>query len=257
MLRCLRADLHIHTCLSPCGDITMSPYRIVTKAREMKLDIIGICDHNSAENVQATKNVSLDKNIKVFAGMEVTTTEEVHIIALFDETRTVLDLQKQVYEHLPPGENNEALFGPQIIANELDEVEGYNKRLLITATSITLKQLVVEIHNLGGLAIASHVDRETYGIIGQLGFIPDDLELDALEISPRISRAEALARFPEINKFPLISASDAHHLDDIAKAPTSFLLEAPTISEIRKALRNQLGRKIIIGSSEDCIGIHT
>jgi len=246
MLRCLRADLHIHTCLSPCGDLTMSPYRIVTRAREMKLDIIGICDHNSAENVQATKNASSDKNIKILAGMEVTTAEEVHIIALFDETREVLDLQKQVYEHLPPVENNEALFGPQIIVNELDEVEGYNKRLLITATSITLKELVAEIHNLGGLAVASHIDRETYGIIGQLGFIPDDLELDALEISPRISRSEALARFPEINKFPLISASDAHHLEDIGKAPTSFLLEAPTIHEIEKALTNRDGRKVLL-----------
>ena len=246
MLRCFRADLHVHTCLSPCGDVTMSPYRIVTRAKEMKLDIIGICDHNSAENVQATKNASSDKNITVLAGMEVTTAEEVHIIALFDETRAVLDLQKQVYEHLPVVENNEAVFGPQIIANELDEVEGYNKRLLITATSITLKQLVAEIHDLGGLAIASHVDRETYGIIGHLGFIPDDLKLDALEISPRISRADALARFPEINKFPLITASDAHHLDDIAKAPTSFLLEAPTIDEIKKALANRDGRKVLL-----------
>ncbi len=245
MLRCLHADLHIHTCLSACGDLTMSPSRIVKRARALKLDILGICDHNSAENVQATKNASVDKNITVLAGMEVTTREEVHIIALFDETREVLNLQRQVYEHLPPGENNETLFGPQIIANDLDEVEGYNRRLLITATSITLKVLVEEIHKLGGLAIASHVDRETYGIIGQLGFIPDDLKLDALEISPRMNRSDALARFPEIKKFPLISASDAHFLDDIGKATTSFLLEKPTIDEIRKAFLNNDGRKVL------------
>ncbi len=245
MLRCLHADLHIHTCLSACGDLTMSPSRIVKRARALKLDILGICDHNSAENVQATKNASVDKNITVLAGMEVTTREEVHIIALFDETREVLNLQRQVYEHLPPGENNETLFGPQIIANDLDEVEGYNRRLLITATSIALKALVEEIHKLGGLAIASHVDRETYGIIGQLGFIPDDLKLDALEISPRMNRSDALTRFPEINKFPLISASDAHFLDDIGKATTSFLLEKPRIDEIKKALMNRDGRKII------------
>jgi len=255
MLRCLRADLHIHTCLSPCGDLTMSPYRIVKRTRAMKLDILGICDHNSAENIQATINASSDENITVLAGMEVTTAEEVHIIALFDETREVLGLQKQVYEHLPPGVNKEALFGPQIIVNELDEVVGYNKRLLITATSITLKELVEQIHDMGGLAIASHVDRETYGIIGQLGFIPDDLELDALEISPHMTRSDALARFPEIKKFPLVAASDAHHLEDIGKATTSFLLEAPTIDEIRKALRNQLGRRIIIGSNEDCLEV--
>lgn len=246
MLRCLSADLHIHTCLSPCGDLTMSPSRIVKRARAMKLDIVGICDHNSAENVQATINVSLEENITVFAGMEVTTREEVHILALFDEIRAVLNLQREVYEHLPSGENNETLFGPQIIANDLDEVEGYNRRLLIAATSLTLKELVTEIHNLGGLAIASHVDRETYGIIGQLGFIPDDLKLDALEISPRISRSDAYTRLPEITRFPLVAASDAHHLENIGKVTTSFLLEEPTIDEIKKAFANRDGRKVLL-----------
>ena len=124
MLRCFQADLHIHTCLSPCADLTMSPFRIVKRAREMKLNIIGICDHNSAENVHAAKNASSDMNITVLTGMEVTSAEEVHIIALFDGIKEALELQTLVYEHLPPGENNEELFGPQIIANELDEVEG-------------------------------------------------------------------------------------------------------------------------------------
>ena len=246
MLRCLRADVHIHTCLSPCGDLTMSPLRIVKRAREMKLDILGICDHNSAENVQATIDASSHTNITVLAGMEVTTAEEVHVIALFDNSKDVLNLQEIVYEHLPPEKNDEKLFGEQIIVNEHDEVEGYDERLLISAINLRLKKVVQEVHRLGGLAIASHVDRETYGIIGQLGFIPDNLELDALEISPQTSQSDAVSRFPEIKKFPLVSASDAHFLDDIGRATTSFLLEAPTITEIKKAFLGEEGRKVVL-----------
>lgn len=244
MPRCYLADLHIHTCLSPCADLTMSPTRIVNRAMARKLDIIGICDHNSAENVQATINAACKNDLTVLAGMEVTSVEEVHAIALFDETSQVLNLQETVYANLIPEENKEELFGEQIVANEFDEVEGYNKRLLIGATTLTLTEIVKTIHTCGGLAIASHIDRESYSIIGQLGFIPEDLEIDGLEISPQMTIAQANARIPGTAKYPLITSSDAHFLDNIGKATTSFLLEEPTVNEIQKALKNEDGRKI-------------
>ncbi|MBA7603023.1 hypothetical protein ES703_10125 [subsurface metagenome] len=106
--------------------------------------------------------------------------------------------------------------------------------------------MVNKIHEFDGVAIASHIDRETYSIIGQLGFIPKDLELDALEISSKTNQNDALNKFPEIKKFPLIFSSDAHFLKDIGRATTSFLLEEPTVDEIRKALENRDGRKAII-----------
>lgn len=242
MLKCFHADLHIHTCLSPCADLTMSPKRVVEKALEKNLNIIGICDHNSAENVGAAKNAGSKKKITVLAGMEISSVEEVHIIVLFDKLNEVLKLQKIIYENLTLEENKEEYFGQQIIANEFDEVEGYNKKLLISATNLTAKELVREIHRLGGLAIAAHIDRESYSIIGQLGFIPDDLKLDALELSPNISQSQAIVRFPEIKKFPLITSSDAHFLQDIGKATTSFLVNGPTIHEIRKAFKKIGGR---------------
>lgn len=242
MLRCFIADLHIHTCLSPCADLTMSPKRVIEKALEKNLNIIGVCDHNSAENVVAAKNVALKKKIAVLAGMEVSSVEEVHVIALFDDVSLVLKLQKIVYESLPLEENKEEYFGQQIIANEFDEIEGYNKKLLVSATTLTLKRIIYEIHNLGGLAIAAHIDRESYSVIGQLGFIPQDLEFDALELSPNISESKALDRFPEIKEFPLISSSDAHFLKDIGKSTTSFFLNEPTIYEIQNALKKIDGR---------------
>jgi PHP family Zn ribbon phosphoesterase len=248
MLRCYRADLHVHTCLSPCADLTMSPKRVVKAALAKKLDMIAICDHNSAENLRAASSAARDTNLTVLAGMEITSSEEVHVIGLFEDVDIALVMQQLVYQHLAPGENKEELFGEQIIVNEFDEVEGYNRRLLIGATSLSISEIVQEIHQLGGLAIASHVDRETYSIIGQLGFIPDDLELDALEISSSITHADAATKTPEIENFPVISSSDAHNLDEIGKAIARFKIGAPTIEELDKAFKDKEGRSVILGA---------
>ena len=246
MLQFFRTDLHIHTCLSPCADLTMSPRRIVNRAMKKKLDIIGICDHNSAENVQATVNAACKNDLTVLPGMEITSIEEVHVLALFDETEQVLNLQETIYANLIPGENKKELFGEQIVANEFDEVEGYNNKLLIGATTLNLAEIVKTIHTYGGLAIASHIDRESYSIIGQLGFIPEDLNIDALEISPRTTSAQINARIPNILKYPLITSSDAHFLEDIGKATTSFLLAQPSFDEIKMAFSHRDGRKIVM-----------
>ncbi len=235
-------------------------------ARKKNLDIIGICDHNSAENVQFTINAchhlnssnngrpskdghcerkETEKSIKVLPGMEICTKEEVHIVALFDEVEHAIKLQEIVYQSLPAEKNNPELFGEQIIANELDEVEGYNDRFLIGATNLSLYEVVEHIHRLNGIAIAAHIDREAFSLIGQLGFMPEDLNIDAIEVSKNIKIEEVRQRFSGINKYPLIQTSDAHYLNDIGIAVTDFLIENPTILEIRKALRNEHGRKVL------------
>jgi len=244
MLQWLVTDLHIHTCLSPCADLVMSPKNIVERARSMKIDVIGISDHNTAENVQATVKAARAYKITVLPGMEVTSSEEVHILALFDVVDSALQLQQTVYEHLPNERNNEQLFGEQIIVNEYDDVKGYNRRLLITATSMNVQKIVDTIHTLGGLALASHIDRETFSIIGQLGFIPPDLMIDGVEISAHTNINTAAQQFPSVQKFPKVTWSDAHFLHDIGKTTTKFLIAEPTIKEIRKALRNDDGRSL-------------
>ncbi|MCK4363483.1 MAG: PHP domain-containing protein [Candidatus Aminicenantes bacterium] len=242
MLRCFKADLHIHTCLSPCTELDMSPMRILTAAKKKEIDIIGICDHNSSENSLAVMNAAKKMNINVFPGMEVTSQEEVHVLALFDEIENALKLQEYVYENLP-GENDEDAFGMQVIVNEKEEVLGSNNKLLIGATTIPLEKIIQTIHSLNGIAIAAHIDRESFSIIGQLGFIPDNLELDALEISRAITLEEAKKRYS--NDYPITCSSDAHYPDDIGKAFTSFLLKDGTLAEVKKALRNEDGRKLI------------
>jgi len=242
MLRPFKADLHIHTCLSPCTELDMSPKGILTSAKKKGLGIIGICDHNSSENALAVMKAAQKMKIHVFPGMEVTSQEEVHVLALFDEIENALNLQKFVYKNLP-GENDEQAFGMQVIVNEKEEVEGFSNKLLIGATTIPLKEVIRLIHSFSGIAIASHIDRESFSIIGQLGFIPDNLELDALEISPNISFEEARKRYAY--DYPLTCSSDAHYPDDIGKSFTTLLLEDATVAEIKKALKNEDGRRLI------------
>ena len=242
MLSLFKADLHIHTCLSPCTELDMSPKGILFSAQKKEIDIIGICDHNSSENSLAVIDAAKKMNIYVIPGMEVTSQEEVHVVALFDGRESALKLQECVYENLP-GENDEEAFGLQVVMNEKEEVQGLNNKLLIGATTIPLEEIIRIIHSFDGIAIASHIDRESFSIMGQLGFIPEDLELDALEISPHITFEEAKKRYPY--NYPITCSSDAHYPDDIGKSFTSFLLKDGTVAEIRKALKNEDGRKLI------------
>jgi predicted metal-dependent phosphoesterase TrpH len=220
----------------------MSPRSILSSAKKKGIDILGICDHNSSDNSPAVKKAAESMNIGVLPGMEVTSQEEVHVLALFDDIEAALELQDYVYKNLP-GENDEDAFGMQVIVNEKEEVLGFNDKLLIGATTIPLDDVIRSIHSLGGIAIASHIDREAFSIIGQLGFVPQDLELDALEISPRITYEDAKTTYPY--DYPITSSSDAHYPDDIGKTFTSFLLEDKTAAEIKKALKNKGGRRII------------
>lgn len=238
-MRQLRADLHVHTCLSPCAEPEMVPTAIVKQAKRMGLDIVGVCDHNSAENVGAVVRAGRRENLSIIAGMEITSREEVHILGLFGDEAPLLRLQDLVYENLP-GENDPEAFGPQMVVDEFGSVMGSTTKLLIGATTFSLEETVKAIHDAGGLAIAAHIDRERFSLIGQLGFIPEGLPLDALEVSPRSS-------ITNWNGFPVVSSSDAHFLSDIGKSSTCFLLEEATLEEIAKALKNEDGRRIVSG----------
>jgi predicted metal-dependent phosphoesterase TrpH len=240
-----RADLHVHTCLSPCGELEMTPQAIIQTCRNKELQVVGISDHNTAQNVPGVRKAAQGTGITVLAGMEVTTAEEVHILAIFDNEEQALVFQDIVYTHLLPGKNDEDLFGIQVISNEKDEVEGVVDRLLIAGTTLPMNHVIDTIHEKGGLAVASHIDRESYSLLGQLGMIPDDFKADALEVSPLGSIAEIRKNVHGADRFPLITASDSHHLKDIGRACTRFYLEEPTVNEIRKAFQNSDGRKIL------------
>lgn len=240
-----RADLHIHTCLSPCSELSMTPKRIVERAASLGINIMAICDHNTVEHAEVTSAIAKKKGIRVIAGIEINSSEEVHILGLFGSLTDAFNMQTVVYENLQPGENDEDAFGMQVLVNEIDEVLGFNKRLLIGATDLSVNRIVELIHGLNGLAIASHIDREGFGIIGQLGFIPQGVEFDALEISYRTNRERAHEMFGLYRHIPWITSSDAHSLADIGRSTTGFVMEHSTFEELRLALKGVEGRKVI------------
>ncbi len=244
-MKLYRADMHIHTCLSPCGDWGMSPKAIVEKSRRMGLDIIAVCDHNTAENTGAAIRAGQKNGITVLPGMEICSKEEVHVLAIFKTLDRAGMMQKFVYDHLP-GKNSSNLWGNQIVVDENDEVIAENFNLLIGATTLSLYELVNKTNALEGLCIASHIDRPAFGIISNLGFIPEDVQFTALEVSWRMSMNEAAVSIPGIEKFPCITSSDAHYIEDVGKVWTGFMLEAPTFDEIRMGLAGRSGRRIVL-----------
>jgi predicted metal-dependent phosphoesterase TrpH len=217
----------------------MQATAIVKQARKMGLDMIGICDHNSAENVMAVMKAGSREGLSVIAGMEITCREEAHILGLFENETALMQMQEVVYTNLPGGEHYDESFGPQTIIDEWDHIVGANHRLLIGATTLTVEQLVNAIHEHSGIAIASHVDRERFSLIGQLGFIPEGLNLDAVEVSKPFAIQQKY-------NYPIVTSSDAHFLGDIGTHCTTFMLEELSVNEIRKALRDEMGRSLVL-----------
>ncbi len=250
VLRAVAADLHIHTCLSPCASLDMTPMKIVKEACAKGLTIIAITDHNSAENTGAVMAAARETGLSIIPGMEITTSEEAHIVALFGEAESALSMQELVYKNLQRGENDEELFGIQVVANESDEVEGINKRLLIGATDLGLDEVVAEIHDRRGLAVAAHIDRQSFSVVSQLGFIPEGVRFDAVEISKGMGLNEIQDPFGKRSLFPVITASDAHCLEEIGASPTHFQIAYPGMDELALALKGIRGRKIVNGTTD-------
>jgi predicted metal-dependent phosphoesterase TrpH len=221
----------------------MTPLRILKRAREAGLDMVAITDHNSAENVGAAVALGREMDVAVLPAMEIASSEEVHVLAVFSETGDVLDMQELVYRSIPVGAVTIDEY--QVIVNERDEVLGFNSRLLIGATDMKLEKLVQEIHGRGGLVVASHVDRGAFSISSQLGFAPEGLAFDAFEVIDETAAARALLFHP---RTPWLVSSDAHRLEDVGSRATKLHMEAPTFEELSMALHGEGGRSVRRGA---------
>jgi predicted metal-dependent phosphoesterase TrpH len=244
-LRRLRADLHIHTCLSPCGELAMSPRAVVEGARAAGLDIIAVTDHNTMENAAAVIEAARGTELTVLPGIELTTAEEVHILGLFDAGADLGPFQAEVFRNLPDLPSKKKYVEDQVIVDAEDYVTGFSPRSLFGATILSIGDAVGLIHGHAGLAIASHVDRESFSLISQLGFIPPGLGLEAVEVSPRATVAEARAALGIAEALPIVRFSDAHKPEEIGAATTDFLIASPSLDELRKALAGEDGRRTI------------
>lgn len=245
-LRPFVADLHIHSVLSPCGDYAMVPEMVLAQAQQQGLDLIAITDHNSGANVPAFQEAFQGTGIAVLPGMEVTTAEEIHILTFFDQFEALAAWQACVYAALPAMKNDEAVFGVQVEIDAQQQVVQIHDRFFAGATTLTVDAVFQQVHAWGGLCIPAHVDKPAFSIISQLGAIPPDLDVLAVEVYRKRSVAEAIQRFPDIARYPVVRSSDAHYVNDIGAGKTTYLLASPTIQELRKALLHQEGRSFTI-----------
>jgi len=225
----------------------MIPPLIVQTAIENGINLIAITDHNASDNVTAVIKAAEHEDLTVLPGMELQTQEDVHVLCLFDTMDQLDELQTLVNINLPDIKNNIDVFGEQFIVDQSGEFVGRNEQLLITATRLSFEQTFQVVTNLGGLFIPAHVNRQVFGLITHLGFVPPDLAIDALEISRHITPEEARKEFPQINAYRLIQSGDVHFLDDFLGV-NQFLIEKPTISELKRAFRDEADRKFSIQS---------
>jgi PHP family Zn ribbon phosphoesterase len=239
------ADLHVHTVLSPCAEVEMIPPLIVQRARELGLGLIAITDHNAAANCEAVMRAAAGSGLAVLPGMEVQTSEEVHVVCLFDTLEQALTWQGIIFNHLPDLTNPEETFGAQFVVDANGEYIRTETRLLITSTDLTLNDVVQRVRQLGGLAIPAHVDRPMASLLVNLGFVPPGLDVPALELFRLTQPAEAIAKWPELAHWPLIRASDAHQLSAMTPA-LRLRINEPTLAELSLAFAHKEGRSFTL-----------
>lgn len=240
-----KADLHIHTILSPCASLEMSPKNIVHKALQQKIDIIGITDHNSTRQCRIVTKEATKEGLTVFPGVEVTTKEEIHCLAYFDSFEKLDLFQNYLNQYLPDVKNNPDLFGDQIVVDEEENIVFEEEKLLISALSIGIDKLEEIVHLLNGIFIPAHVNKPKNSILSQLGFIPSNLKADAFELSKHIDTESFKAQNQVTKNATFVRNSDAHFLDQLGECTTLLEMESAEFCEFYLALHNQSGRKVV------------
>jgi len=227
-MRQIRIDLHIHSCLSPCGDLEMSPARIARAAALRGLEIIALCDHNSALNCPAFSQACLREGVTGIFGLEITTREEVHVLCLFPTVDTALEMGARMYALLLSGPYDAARFGDQVYVTLEEEILGSVEKHLIGAVDLSMEEIGAMTHELGGLFIPAHIDRSVYSVSSQLGFLPPG-DYDGVEVS----------RLPctlETYGLPILQGSDAHLVEDIGSRFTTIEVAGSTFPDLAAAL---------------------
>ncbi|NLK46233.1 MAG: PHP domain-containing protein [Treponema sp.] len=231
------SDFHIHSCLSPCGDLSMSPKTIAEILAKKGVKLAALTDHNSALNCPSFKAACVKYGIASLFGMEVQTSEEVHLLVLFSDLNVALDFGKNLYETLPPIMNNPDKMGDQVYVDEDENIIGEVEKYLVTSSSWSIDEVSSIVHALGGIVIPAHADRSAFSLTSQFGCIIDG-DFDAIEVMRIPSSQNTLG-------YPLITSSDSHFIEHIARRPFELDIDEKellttdgevNIEAVRKAL---------------------
>ncbi len=237
-----RADLHIHTLLSPCASLEMTPQTIVERAKAGGLHIIGITDHNSTKHGLLVKKLAEKEGIFTLTGVEITTKEEVHCLAFFELPEQLSQFQIYIDENMTRIPNPDGYFGYQPVIDEDENILELVSYFLPAALKVGIEKIQKRAYELNGIFIPAHVDRSVNGILSHLGFIPPSLKYDALGLSRHATEKHVKEQYVIQNKTAFIRNSDAHYPEQIGEIYTVFNLEEISFSEIKKALNQQDNR---------------
>ena len=235
----VKADLHIHTCLSPCASLEMSPAAIAGRLESLGFSMAAVADHNSALNSPAFEKACRRAGIVPLFGIEVNSVEEAHLLCLFETSGAALDFGSYIYERLPDMENIPERLGDQVYVDEKENILGEVKKYLGNAVSASMDEVMEEVFSRGGLFIPAHVDKPVFSVTSQLGFLPDG-NYSAVEVFDPFN-AEAFS-----DKWCVITSSDAHYPDDVGKNFIEIELEENSFGSLRKAFESFSKTKILL-----------
>jgi hypothetical protein len=230
-----RADLHIHSLLSPCASLEMSPAAIIRHAAARGLDMIAVSDHNTTLHCELAVALGREAGITVLRAAEVTSSEEVHSLVILPDAKARASFQEWLEQHCTHAPHDPKIFGDQVVIDSEENIIAEITHYLPAALNATLDEVEAAAHRLGALFIPAHIDRHSFSITSQLGFIPEDLYIDAIEV---------VGAAPDL-LYPVIRNSDAHIPEHIGRRNTSYMLGQPSFTELAMALRDEAGRHII------------
>lgn len=236
----LHYDLHLHSCLSPCGDMDMTPNNLVHMSMLNGMQMIALTDHNCCKNCRAAVEVGKEAGIVVVPGMELCTSEEAHVVCLFPTVEAAEEFGAYVEKHSPPLSNRPEIFGEQVILNAQDEEIGREGRLLIGAADISASHVVDLVRQYGGGAFPAHIDKDSYSLFSSLGAIPPEAGFRAAEITARGNVEELKRQHPALSGMILLQNSDAHYLEHMPQAGPWIDLPDPTAECLILAIRGEI-----------------
>ena len=231
-------DFHIHSGLSPCGDNEMTPNNIVNIAKLYDLDVIALTDHNSTLNCKAVMDLGKEIGLTVIPGMELCTSEEVHLVCLFPNIEKATKFGDHVRSTLPPIRNKPTVFGEQLVFDKDDNVLGFEHTLLITASTISANDAVNIVEDYGGFCYPAHIDRNSYSIISNLGTIDDSFRFTCAEVADMENLETLKKQYPYLNELKILSGSDAHYLEHLKLKEHYIEAEENSIESIFEALKS-------------------
>lgn len=205
----IACDLHIHSCLSPCGDALMTPNNICNMAKLKGLEAIAVTDHNTAGNLRAVEAVAEEVGIILLPGIEVQTQEETHILCYFPDVEQAVGFSYRLYDSLMDMPNREDLFGEQLIMDSNDEAIAHESRMLLQSSEWDIDTLIREAKAFGGVCVPAHVNRESFSVLYNLGAIPQNAGFKTVEVYPKAPLDV------DLSSYRILRSSDAHYIENI------------------------------------------